>query len=200
MNPRSTIAILVSRIAIPVLTLAVGFFLANWWYSYRAHLTTEQSTEHFLQHLQNVAQGKLTLGTYFIPTAPGRAPLTLEIAGDGDTGVVREIFIDNGVNTASCHFSYQPSSDYGVPIAALLTGSRKDSHSWIDIGLNGRFLIKAASGVPPRVYLGGQWVEDFRESGSVLEHGGKRYRYNRSTGDFELIVPESETTPAGGTP
>ncbi len=169
--------------------LAAGFLLASHVYRRpRYHCLVDE-----LWRLNFLPVGKLAPGTYYIPVRHGGTPVVCRVITDSRTGNLREIDIVHGAKSDNFSFVYKLDDKFGVPLASLLTGS--PSHVWIDVGLKGRFLIEGGSHGGPHMLLNGRWVRGGHLLGDTLEYGGKKYRYDKTTGGWDPLP--TSTAPAG---
>lgn len=169
---------------------AAGFLLANRMYRRDRYLNSLE----ILRRLNFVTVGKMAPGTYYIPFGHGRKAVTCRVITNKHTGDLRELDILHGAKRENFTFIYQRKTNFGVPAASLLTGF-PNVQCWIDVGLKGRFLIEGGSHGGARILLNGRWVRGGHLLGDALVYGGKKYRYDETTGGWDPLP--TSTAPAG---
>jgi hypothetical protein len=147
------------------------------------HRQDSNEEKRFLDHFGFLPQGKLRPGKYLIPTTASEA-MILEIRGDSNSGFAASLSFDNGQEPRGCNFQYMVNSDYGVPMATLITGRLGELHLWYDVGLRGRLSIEHTEGSPSRLLLGNEWVTAWSVSKGVVTYKDKKYRYDEGRDGF----------------
>ena len=156
-------------------------FAAAWTTLSRTH---SEGEEKIIEHLGFIPTGKLTPGHYLIPVPDGHF-LALAIEGDSNSNIADTVEFDNGETSRGCHFRYQTQSDYGVPMARLLTGDLNSSmHTWSDIGLRGRISIEGTRSDPARLLIDKEWVTPSKSSNGVVVYNNKTYKYDSNKDRF----------------
>lgn len=131
----------------------------------------------------------LSAGCYYsIRVPPDSQPLALHVAALR-RGAVRgvRLFHPPSMTRRPFSFTYFPTNSDGVPEVLLQTGTGAGAAYWLNVGLRSHFCSKYRDG-KHYVWLHGGWVGGARPlPGGLMWYGGKRYRYNVRTGDWDEL-------------
>lgn len=125
---------------------------------------------------------------YSMRLGAGRGGIRLVVRGTRAGGLLGFTCYQRGF----C-FQYRRQTEFGVPWVFLATGRPGEQHSWADVGLKGRLLLRDG---PRRawVLLRGRWVS----GGSPIRNGvftyhGRAYRYDKVSGGWDELSTAAAT-------
>lgn len=142
------------------------------------------------RRLQFFPVGKLGPGTYYIPYGRKGYYVNLRIVAIHHGKGVRAVQMGDGFPGDHFELDWQRTSHFGVPIAFMGTGWKKQG-GWFDVGLRGRLFIKESGHGHgySLTRLRGKWVK-WTGGPNQLIYEGVRYAYDRRTGRWNGSRPE----------